>query len=110
MCPLPKAAQTMPAARPATPYLPLRDALIRAAYEAGAAIMAIYASAGLAKLAVPEWQNGSAMLHVRSYLLVVGCLVVFLLRKFRCWYESLTQVRNRSFIRPTFTAVCSIPT
>ena len=34
----------MPVDQPAISYLPLRDALIRAAYEAGAAIMAVYAS------------------------------------------------------------------
>ncbi len=34
----------MPVDQPAISYLPLRDALIRAAYEAGAAIIAVYAS------------------------------------------------------------------
>jgi uncharacterized membrane protein YphA (DoxX/SURF4 family) len=49
-------------------------------------LMAIYTSAGLAKLAVPEWQNGSAMLHVRFVLLfVVGCRFQWVFRNFRCW-------------------------
>jgi uncharacterized membrane protein YphA (DoxX/SURF4 family) len=75
-------------------------------------LMAIYASAGLAKLAVPEWQNGSAMLHVRSGL-GLSLVVVFkgFPENFVAGIESLTQVLdNRSYIRPTFTAVYSIPT
>jgi Vitamin K-dependent gamma-carboxylase/ShK domain-like len=74
-------------------------------------LMAIYTSAGLAKLAVPEWQNGTAMLHVRSadFKVLVDMHPYFILTvKFKClgWWTTKQVIHTTDFYGGIFNPDC----